>query len=75
MFHHVFLCIMGCLRVGTFSVRGFQDTLKRAAVFGFIKDVRLTVCLLQEVHLQDGRDVGNFGRKWGEEGHCQVLGV
>ena len=43
---------MELLKIGTYNVRGLADRTKRRKIYAFLKDKKLDVILLQEVHSQ-----------------------
>lgn len=55
---------MGTFNVLSLNVRGMRDSVKRRVVFDFVDSLRVSICFLQEVHLRDKGDVGNFSREW-----------
>ena len=55
---------MGTFKVLSLNARGMRDTVKRRVVFDFVDSLHVAICFLQEVHLRDKSDVGNFSREW-----------
>lgn len=52
------------LKILTLNIRGLRNLVKRTAFFSYLKTMVFDICLVQEVHLKDERDVIQFTREW-----------
>lgn len=63
-------------RIITLNVRGLKNARKRQMVYEFLLFYNFDVCLLQEVHLKDEKDVVIFSEQWrGGESAWSIGGV
>lgn len=67
---------MAEMKIMTINVRGVRNPQKRGAFFEYLRTCKFDVCLMQEVHLTDEKDVGIFTNEWRWGGlHGSGLGV
>lgn len=64
MLHLLFVYGMGKIRIITLNVRGLKSAQKRKIVYEFLLSYNFDVCLVQEAHLRDERDVALFTEEW-----------
>lgn len=76
MLHLPFVYGMGEIRIITLNVRGLKSAQKRKIVYEFLLSYNFDVCLVQEAHLRDERDVALFTEEWkGGEASWSIGGV
>lgn len=74
MLHLPFVYGMGEIRIITLNVRGLKSAQKRKIVYEFLLSYNFDVCLIQEAHLRDERDVALFTEEW-NGGEGKLLGA